>query len=116
MWRIRLGLKAGVQTHNSPVGAAVPALVFGRVVGNHAALQNDAALGFVQSKTIAFGAWRGVTPNAFQRPTPLIAANAGVLKADVDVFVSAHERCPFFGCTPIKKTIFGCDDKAGDLF
>ena len=94
----------------------MPTFVLGRVVGNHATLQDDPALGLVLSQDVAFRAGRGVTPDAFEGPTPLVAANAGVLKADVDVFVSAHERCPFLGCTAIKKTIFGFDDKAGDLF
>ncbi len=75
----------------------MPTLVLGRVVGNHAALQDDPALGLVLSQGVAFGAAHGVAPDAFEGPAPLVAANAGVLETDVDVFVGAHEGCPGWG-------------------
>jgi hypothetical protein len=75
----------------------VPALVLGGGDWNHAALQDDSALGLVRSQGVAVGAGHGVAPDSFEGPTPLVAANAGVLETDVDVFVGAHEGDPGWG-------------------
>jgi hypothetical protein len=75
----------------------VPALILGGVERNHAALQDYSALGFVLSQDVSAWAGHGIAPDSFEGPAQLIAVNAGMLEADIDVFVGAHDEDPGWG-------------------
>ena len=54
-------------------------------------------MGFVLSQDVSAWAGHGIAPDSFEGPAQLIAVNAGMLEADIDVFMGAHDEDPGWG-------------------
>jgi hypothetical protein len=68
------------------------AFVLGLVGLNYAPRKSYSPLRFITKRLVI-----GIAPDAFEGPAVLVATKALMLKADVDVFMGAHEGNPGFG-------------------